>query len=163
MWRAGGQTDTPRRGVSVCPTKILCDRFPPSRPGTHFLSDRVIEMGTAMNARYLTIQETANFLQLSERTVRRLIERGDLKPVRIGPTLVVRTSDLLPAKDRTPPREHARPLMTVHEVADRLNCAPADVRRLSQAGRLPTLVFGGSRRWLPDAVEALAAEMADDA
>jgi excisionase family DNA binding protein len=115
-----------------------------------------------MNPEHFTIQETANFLQLSERTVRRLIERGNLKPLRIGPTLVVEVSDILPERTSASRCPYGEPLMTVHDVADRLNCAPADVRRLSETGRLPDLVFGGSRRWLPEDVDALAAELAND-
>lgn len=41
-----------------------------------------------MRPEWLTIEQTAELLQLSTKTVRRMISRGDLEARRIGPRLI---------------------------------------------------------------------------
>ena len=43
---------------------------------------------------YLTIQETADYLRLSTRQIRRLIAQGQLKPTRFGRSVRVHQRDL---------------------------------------------------------------------
>lgn len=45
----------------------------------------------------LTISQAAEFLQVADLTVRRLISRGDLKAVRLGRNIRIKGSDLLKA------------------------------------------------------------------
>ena len=42
----------------------------------------------------LTLQDVADFLQVSTRTVRRLVDRGELAAFRIGRSIRVRPEDL---------------------------------------------------------------------
>ena len=42
----------------------------------------------------LTLQDVADFLQVSTRTVRRLVDRGELTAFRIGRSIRVRREDL---------------------------------------------------------------------
>lgn len=104
----------------------------------------------------LSVQDTAAVLQVSPRTVRRLIDRGALRPVRVGATLAIRRADIpglsRPDQSADGPQEH---LLTVHEAAVRLGCAPRTVRSLAARGQLRTIQIGGTKRWSPSDVEAL--------
>ena len=50
--------------------------------------------GEPLSHRLLTIQDVAEFLQVSTRTVRRLIDTGELAAVRIGRSVRVRPEAL---------------------------------------------------------------------
>jgi len=104
----------------------------------------------------LSVQDTAAVLQVSPRTVRRLIDRGALTPIRVGATLAIRRADIpgLSRPDRPADGPQER-LLTVHEAAARLGCAPRAVRSLAARGKLRTIEFGGTKRWSPSDVEAL--------
>ncbi|WP_158547532.1 helix-turn-helix domain-containing protein [Rhodovulum sp. 12E13] len=63
----------------------------------------------------LSLQDTAAVLQVSPRTVRRLIDRGALTPIRVGATLAIRFTDI-PGLSRPDPSagEPQGRLLTVH-------------------------------------------------
>jgi excisionase family DNA binding protein len=104
----------------------------------------------------LSVQDTAAVLQVSPRTVRRLIDRGALTPIRVGATLAIRFTDIpgLSRPERSADGPQQR-LLTVHEAAARLGCAPRTVRSLAARGQLRTIQIGGTKRWSPSDVEAL--------
>jgi excisionase family DNA binding protein len=63
-------------------------------------------MGISMEARYLSIRDTARHLHVSDRTVRRWIARGILRAIRLGKTIRIEAKAL----DRLP--KIAPPLRT---------------------------------------------------
>lgn len=110
-----------------------------------------------MENRYLNVislPEAARLFAVSTRTVRRLIDQGELATLRIGPTLVI-PSNSLPEPLRDPGGQE--PLLTLHDAAERLGVAPRQVRELTDAGQLRPTLVGRSLRWMPDEVEALRA------
>lgn len=123
--------------------------------------------------------QVAAYLQVSPRTVQRLVDRGKLKPTPLGGRRFFRWRDLLASlgwrpetADRTDgeieclPKDQeggmgddatARPtLLTLDQVAARLRCSPREVRALGPAGRLAPVRIGGVERWWLHEVEALA-------
>ena len=54
----------------------------------------------------LTLEHAAQRLSISPRSVRRLIERGELAPIRIGRCVRLSTEDLRAYIDRQMPRSH---------------------------------------------------------
>lgn len=102
----------------------------------------------------LPISEVARLLAVSTRTVRRLIDTGELDAVRVGPMLLV-PADALPAGSE-------QPLLTLNDVAAALGCAPRRVRQLTADGVLTVISVGRSPRWSAAEVTALATESGYD-
>jgi excisionase family DNA binding protein len=105
--------------------------------------------------RPLSIDELARLLAVSSRTIRRLIDRGTLPPVRVGATLALQPHALPEPFAEAIQGGSGSPLLRLHEVADRLGCSPNRVRELAANGLLPPIRIGGSQRWSEDAVSAL--------
>ena len=106
----------------------------------------------------LSADRVAFYLGISTRSVRRLVDRGLLRSTRVGAQAVYLWPDVLACAGRGPMPEDREPprLLTLHEVADRLGCAPARVRELTAGGLLPSTHIGGVQRWWQDQVETLA-------
>jgi excisionase family DNA binding protein len=104
----------------------------------------------------LSIDETARLLAVSPRTVRRLVERGELRTIRIGPTLAVHPDALPPALRHRVGAGQPRALLTLHEAAERLGCAPREVRERTASGELSSVLVGRSPRWSPAEIERTA-------
>lgn len=96
----------------------------------------------------ISLQDAARLLKVSSRTMRRLVDRGQLVPVRVGVTLAFRPCDL--------PGGGTAPLLTVHDAAARLGCSPRMIRALAARGELRPIEVGGTTRWSPAEVDALA-------
>ena len=103
----------------------------------------------------LSLAEAARMLAVSTRTLRRRIARGDLRACRFVATTVIARAELHAAFG-IPASTSTGPLLNIHEVSARLDCAPDVVRELSAAGELRMLEIGASKRWHPDDVDALA-------
>ena len=93
----------------------------------------------------IPVAEVAHRLAVSPRTVRRLIDAGELDAVRIGATLLV-PSEALPA-GLGHPDAGDMPLMTITDVAAALGCSPRMVRQLTADGQLTAVRIGRSPRW----------------
>lgn len=105
----------------------------------------------------IPLSAAARLLAVSQRTVRRLVDRGDLPATRLGSQLVIRRESL-PGPLSVPARgDDLEPLLTLHDAASRLGCAPRRIRQLTSEGKLRTYRVGGSTRWAADDVEALVA------
>lgn len=106
------------------------------------------------NLKPLSIDDFARLLAVSPRTVRRMIDRGDLPTTRIGATLTLSPVSLPEPLCGEFQRGSASPLLSLHEVADRLGCSPNRVRELTAEGSLHPIRVGGSRRWSLSDIEA---------
>lgn len=95
---------------------------------------------------FLSTQEVARTLQISSRTVRRLVDRGELTPIRVAGSLAFRRSEL-PGADEQEVEGRPEPLLTIHEAAALLGCPPRTIRALATCGALRTIAFGGTKRW----------------
>ncbi len=104
----------------------------------------------------LTLDEAARLLAVSPRTVRRLIDQGIYKPIRVGNLLTLHLTELPFDASPLAMDTGIRPLMTIHEVAATLQCSPRDVRDMTARGELTMIEVGGSKRWLATNVDALA-------
>lgn len=103
----------------------------------------------------IPLAEAARLLAVSSRTVRRLVERGDLVAIRIGATLTLLPEALPGYAHRNADAQALRPLLTIHDVARRLGRSPRQVRGLSAEGLLHPIAVGSSMRWSVEEVEAL--------
>ena len=104
----------------------------------------------------LSTSGIASFLGISTRSVRRLVERGQLRPTRVGPHAVYLWEDVLACAGRSStPGEDPPRLLDRLEVADLLGCAPLRVRELTATGVLKAARIGAVQRWWKDEVEAL--------
>ncbi len=97
----------------------------------------------------LSLGEAARLLAVSPRTIRRLIDTGELSAVRIGPTLAVPVDALPTPLRRCFDAGQPQALLTLHEAAARLGCSPRDVRERTASGLLRSVLIGGSSRWSP--------------
>lgn len=97
----------------------------------------------------ISADEVARFLAISPRSVRRLVDRGALRPTRIGGFTAFRWADVLRcagvAADLTA-RDTPAPLLTPHQAAERLGCAPEIVRAAIARGDLPPVRIGSLLR-----------------
>ena len=93
----------------------------------------------------IPVAEVAHRFAVSPRTVRRLIDAGELEAVRIGATLVVPLKALPAGLGHLNAGE--LPLMTITDVAAALGCSPRMVRRLTTDGQLTAVHIGRSTRW----------------
>ena len=100
-----------------------------------------------------TLNETADLLRVSERTIRRMIDVGEIRSVRFGPVLAVHDQVIARFTGKDEPEGRLSALLTLTEVADRLDCTPADVRAYTMSGRLAHVPVGGSVRWRASDVE----------
>ncbi|MCZ4262605.1 helix-turn-helix domain-containing protein [Limimaricola sp. G21655-S1] len=103
--------------------------------------------------RPLALSEVARLLAVSPRTVSRLIDKGDLRAVRIGATLAVPLDGMPGELQRCFDVDQPRPLLTLHEVAAELGCSPDDVRALTATGELTPVRIGRSLRCSPTEVK----------
>lgn len=108
----------------------------------------------------IPLNEAARLFALSSRTVRRLVENGDLTAIRIGSTLALPPEALPDTLRGSIGNAPAEPLLTRHEVAARLRCSPRTVRDLTASGELRSIRIGGSVRWAPGDVDGLRAKVA---
>lgn len=97
----------------------------------------------------ISIAEAARLLAVSPRTVTRLVDKGDLSAIRIGATLALPVGELPALLQMCFDGDRPQALLTLHEVAARLGCAPDDVRARTARGELKSLRVGRSVRWLP--------------
>ena len=97
----------------------------------------------------ISLAEAARLLSVSERTVRRLVDRGELRSHRIGSALTVRL-DSLPGEG---------PLLSLHEAAECLACSPNELRGLLREGLLTALPVGSLQRFALGELEARRAEI----
>jgi|GEM_PF-3072185 predicted DNA-binding transcriptional regulator AlpA len=110
------------------------------------------------NLEPLSIDDFARLISVSPRTVRRLIDSGDLLPTRIGATWALSLKALAEPLRSALHQGSAVPLLRLYEVAERLNCSPDDVRKLARDGFLQPVQIGGSQRWTQAAVETYRTE-----
>lgn len=103
----------------------------------------------------IPLGEAARLMAVSPRTVRRLVDRGDLKAFRIGATLALPPEALPEPLRRSLERGRDDPLLTLHDAAARLGFAPDRVRELTASGVLHVSRVGHSQRWSPLEIEAL--------
>ena len=98
------------------------------------------------------MSEVARLMAVSERTVRRLIDRGEIAAERIGATLAVIPSALPEPLAASVEAGNAEPLLTIHDAARMLECSPMLVRRLTSQGKLREIWIGSAPRWSPNEV-----------
>jgi excisionase family DNA binding protein len=103
----------------------------------------------------IPLSEAARLMAVSPRTVRRLVDRGDLRAFRIGATLALPPEALPEPLQRSLERGRDEPLLTLHDAAARLGFPPIRVRELTALGILSASVVGRSQRWSPLEIEAL--------
>lgn len=106
--------------------------------------------------RPLTLSEAARLMAVSTRTVRRLVDRGDLKAFGIVATLALSPEALPEPLRRSLERGRDDPLLTLHDAAARLGFSPGRVRELTASGLLQATTIGHSQRWSAMEVESLA-------
>src|SRR5690349_22152650 len=82
----------------------------------------------------------------------RPIGKGDASPDLVASPLGVSNRVLMTAHVDSPT---GRRLLTVDEVADRLNCSPWTVRRLVRRGLLDVVVIGGLHRFRPRDIDQI--------
>jgi len=93
----------------------------------------------------ISADEVARFLAISSRSVRRLVDRGALRPTRIGGFTAFRWPDVLRCAGIEPDvttRDTLTPLVTPQQAAERLGCAPEIVRAAIARGDLPPVRIG---------------------
>ena len=84
-----------------------------------------------MSMTFLTIDETAQMLKISSRTVRRWIKQGDLPAIKIGKTVRILENDIVKGKPDAPPNRvwqawakerapNAPSLGRVHEISKKV-------------------------------------------
>lgn len=95
----------------------------------------------------LTLSEAARLLAVSARTISRLIDKGDLRAVRIGATLAVPFDGMSIDLQRCFDFDCPEPLLTLHDAAAELDCSPDEVRARTLAGELTSVRVGRSLRW----------------
>ena len=105
----------------------------------------------------IPLTEAARLMAVSPRTVRRLVDRGDLTAIRIGATLALPPRSLPEVLRRSLGDRFDRPLLTLLDVAHRLGRAPQEIRDLAETGRLRPLAVGGSLRWSAFDVDGILA------
>lgn len=95
---------------------------------------------------------------ISMRSMSRLVDRGELKAVRVGAFSAFRTEDVLSMIGQSGDSGIGLPseaLLSLNQVAGRLNCAPDDVRTLTARGDLTQLMVGHCKRWSPVEIAGL--------
>lgn len=102
----------------------------------------------------IPIDEAARLFAVSARTVRRLIDNGELCALRIGSTLALPPTALPePLRQAFLDGREDR-LLALHDVALMLTCAPFRVRDLTTSRLLRAVQIGRSNRWSLREVEA---------
>lgn len=94
---------------------------------------------------FVSVAGAARHLAVSTRTIRRLIDTGELQAEQVGQAILIPLDEL-----PTPPpgkRCEEWPMLRLHEVSQLLNDPPARVRALAKSGILPPVRVGGSNRW----------------
>ena len=104
----------------------------------------------------LSLNEAARLFAVSPRTVSRLVDKGELSAIRIGSVLAVPFDGLPAALRHCFDATHPQALLTLHEVAARLECSPDDVRARTAGGRLRSVYVGRSQRWAATEIEQSA-------
>lgn len=104
----------------------------------------------------IPLSEAARLLAVSQRTVRRLVECGDIPAIRIGSTLAILPNAWPISQCLSEGTFDLQPLLSRHDVAQVLDCAPCDVGALAASGKLTTVMIGNSCRWRSVEVAALA-------
>ncbi|HBZ43054.1 MAG TPA: hypothetical protein DEO85_03160 [Maritimibacter sp.] len=109
---------------------------------------------------FVSVAEAARILAVSTRTVRRLIDSGDLRVEQVDKAILI----LLDELPTPPPGKGCEewPMLRLHEVSQLLNDPPARVRALAKSGMLPPVRVGGSNRWFRSDVLAYR-DAGDDA
>lgn len=102
----------------------------------------------------IPLNEAARLLAVSARTVRRLIDKGELRAVCIGSTLALAPSTLPEPLRQAFSCDRDDRLLTLHEVAARVGCSPVRVRMLTEDGTLRAVTVGRSSRWSRFEVDA---------
>lgn len=102
----------------------------------------------------ISFDEFARLLAVSPRTVRRMIDRGHLPPIRVGAILTLSPRSLPEPLRREFRCGSAIPLLRLHDVAQRLGCSPDQVRNLAEDGSLAPIQVGSSQRWSEAMIQA---------
>lgn len=110
-----------------------------------------------------SLDEAAQFLAVSSRTVRRLIDAGAMPCLRVGSALVVPVESLPGLGCGADASLDMRPLLRLHEAAARLECSPRALRDLTRSGALNSVFVGCSERWVPADIDAFEMTGAHDA
>lgn len=100
----------------------------------------------------VSIDEAARLLAVSARTLRRLIDAGELIAVRVGPTTALPVETLAGLGVTS----SGEPLLRLHDVARRLGMSPREVRAASATGELRAYRVGHSLRWSCADIDAAA-------
>lgn len=105
----------------------------------------------------LSESELAAWLRVSQRSVRRFVDAGDLTRVRVGHAPAYIWDDVLRfagVRARDASRAQTAPLLTTDEVA--LICrgfSPGTIKRLANSGDIPCVRVGRSLRFLTAEIE----------
>lgn len=105
----------------------------------------------------LSESELAAWLRVSQRSVRRFVDAGDLTRVRVGHTPAYVWDDVLRfagVRTRDAARAQASPLLTTDEVAAICRgFSPGSIKRLAKSGEIPSIRIGRSLRFLAAEIE----------